>query len=589
MQIFKATKTPLFVLLLCLSLACTHKRDLTQNTLLVHFLAEPKSLHLTNDNSSYQRIIFHLTQKRLINVDITNNKLAPDLLESMPQILDDSLQYACKLRKGILWDNGAPLTVADILFTLKIIVCPLVNNPDQKSYFKNLLDVIVEKGDSLQFKIINSKRYFDNASMLSYAAIMQENKWDPNHILRKYSIADFQNAAFKPENEKALSELIEQFNASENGRLPQNFDGLGPYYVSDWQTGSSITLLKKENWWGQKSIKPEEAAYPEKIIFTVIKDMEPTVLALKKQDIDVSSELSGVALNKLQKRDYFNENYESAYVGSFSYTYVGLNTKPENGRKAYFTDKRVRRAIAHLVPVDEIIQIIAKGRAKRIASFVLPDQAEFNNKLPLIAYDLIKAKDLLDEAGWKDTDGDNVRDKLIGGKRVKFNFQLSYMISPVTKEIVQIIRSELYKAGIEVSSNPMDFSIFYQTVQKHDFDAMLGSWSTSSTPEDPRQLWHTESWKTNGSNFVGFGNEYSDSLIENANVEMNPAKRELIMREIQRLVWEEQPYVFLFNATKKIAISKRFENRGMYPERPHILYNYLKLKSIGGLTNDVIR
>jgi peptide/nickel transport system substrate-binding protein len=589
MRINKASQLLLFALLFCLNFSCTHKRDLTKNILLVHFLAEPKSLHLTNDNSAYQRTIFHLTQKRLININITNNKLAPDLLESMPELQNDSLQYVCKLRQGIKWDNGQPLTVADVLFTLKMIICPMVNNPDQKSYFKNLLDVKVDGSDSLVFRIINSKRYFDNASMLSYAVIMQENRWDPNHILRKYSIADFQNATFNPENEKALSELVAQFNASDNGRIPQKFDGLGPYYVSDWQTGSSITLTKKKKWWGEKSNKPEEAAFPEKIIFTIIKDMEPTVLALKKQDIDVSCELSGVALNKLQKRDYFNENYESAFVGSFSYTYVGLNTKPNTSQNPYFTDKRVRRAIAHLVPVEEIIQVIAKGKARRIASFVLPEQAEFNKNLPLIEYNLNKAKSLLDEAGWKDTDGDNVRDKLIGGKRIKFNFQLSYMISPVTKEIVQIIRNEMYKAGIEVGANPLDFSIFYQTVQKHEFDAMLGSWSTSSTPEDPRQLWHTESWKTYGSNFVGFGNEYSDSLIEKANVEMNPAKRELIMGEIQKLVWEEQPYVFLFNATKKIAISKRFENRGMYPERPHILYNYLKLNSVGGLTTEIIR
>jgi len=589
MPISNVTKATLFFSFLCVSISCTSKRDLTQNNVLVHVLAEPKSLHLTNENSNYQRIVFHLTQKRLINIDITNNKLAPDLLESMPVLLSDSLQYECKLRKGISWDNGSPLTVADVLFTLKMIVCPLVNNPDQKSYFKNLLDVKVDEKDSLQFKIINSKRYFDNASMLSYAAIMQENRWDPQHVLRKYSIADFQQSDFNAENDKSLAELIEQFNASENGRLPQKMDGLGPYSVSDWQTGSSITLLKKKNWWGEKSKLPAESAFPDKIIFTIIKDMEPTVLSLKKQNIDVSCELSGVALNKLQKLDYFNANYESAFVSSFSYTYVGLNTKPSTNKQAFFTDKRVRRAIAHLVPVDEIIQIIAKGKAKRIASFVLPDQAEFNKNLPLIKYDLEKAKDLLDEAGWKDTDGDNVRDKLIAGKRIKFNFQLSYMISPVTKEIVQIIRSELYKAGIEVSSNPMDFSIFYQKEQKHDFDAMLGSWSTSSTPEDPRQLWHTESWKTNGSNFVGFGNEYSDSLIEKANVEMNSAKRAVIMSELQRLIWEEQPYVFLFNATKKIAVSKRFENRGMYPERPHILYNYLKLKSSVGLTTEIIR
>jgi ABC-type transport system substrate-binding protein len=233
--------------------------------------------------------------------------------------------------------------------------------------------------------------------------------------------------------------------------------------------------------------------------------------------------------------------------------------------------------MAYCVPVDEIIQVIAKGYGTRIPGFILPAQSDYDKTLPLIPYDLSVSKKLLNEAGWIDTDGDNIRDKLIQGKRVPFSFALSYMLSPVTKEIATMIRNELYKVGIEVQPEPLDFTLFYQKAYKHEFDALLGAWSSSAISEDPRQIWHSENWANNGSNFAGFGNPQSDSLIERANLEMNPIKRKALLQEIQRLVWEEQPYVFLFNATKKAVVHKRFAHGNLFPERPHILLNYLEL------------
>ncbi|MFM2285854.1 MAG: hypothetical protein RLZZ543_1351, partial [Bacteroidota bacterium] len=369
------------------------------------------------------------------------------------------------------------------------------------------------------------------------------------------------------------------FNASDNGRVPSKMNGLGPYALSEWNTGSSLVLKRKEQWWGENSTSKYEKAFPEKIVFQIIKDMEPTVLALKKEQIDFSAELSTPALVKLRRREYFNEQYHSEFLGSFSYTYLGMNMRPEGKRIPYFSDKRVRKALAYCVPVDEIIQVIAKGYATRIPGFILPAQSDFDKELPLIPYDLNVSRKLLEDAGWVDTDGDNVRDKLINGQRVPFSFALSYMVSPVTKEIALMIRSELYKVGIDARPDPMDFTLFYQNAYNHEFDALMGAWSSSALPEDPRQIWHTENWTNHGSNFVGFGNAQTDQLIEKANLEMNPAKRKVLMQQLQRIIWEDQPYVFLFNATKKAVIHKRFAHGDLYAERPHVILNYLELQT----------
>lgn len=565
-----------FILML-IGLSCVKKRDLSQNTVIMHFLAEPLGLHPTNDNNIYQRIIFSLTQKRLLMTDIRNFEIIPDLLVDLPEMSADSLSYHFRLKEGIKWDDGTACTAKDVAFTLKMIKCPFTNNPTSKPIFENIKNIKLYDDDSLRFSVEMRKLYFANLRMLTEIYVLQESFWDPDRVFRKYRIEDF-DKNFDSDKHKQLFSLVQGFNKVDNARLPSQLVGLGPYKIIEWSTGSSVILEKKKNWWGANSTSVYDQQFPDKIIFKIIKDMEPVVLALKKEQIDISTELTTPAMIKLQKLNYFNENYASDYVGSFTYAYLGMNMKPASGRTPFFTDKRVRKAIAHLTPVEEIIEVMAKGKANRMASFILPMQDDYNHNLPLIQLDIAKAKKLLDEAGWIDTDGDNIRDKVINGEKVPFSFTLNYMISPVTKEIGLMVKETMYKAGINVIPNPMDFSVFYQKAFAQEFDAMLGSWSSSAGPEDARQIWHSSSWTSKGANFVGFGNRVSDSLIELSNVTLDPEKRKVIMHQLQEIVYDEQPYVFIFNATKKVVVHRRFDNIEMYTEKPHVILNNLRLK-----------
>ncbi|MFM7822444.1 MAG: hypothetical protein ACKPB3_01570, partial [Bacteroidota bacterium] len=114
--------------------------------------------------------------------------------------------------------------------------------------------------------------------------------------------------------------------------------------------------------------------------------------------------------------------------------------------------------------------------------------------------------------------------------------------------------------------------------RNHDFDMFLGSISQSAAPEDFTQLWHTGSWITNGSNYTGFGNKESDKLIDTLKTIADLETRIPFSRQLQRMVYEEQPMVFLFCSTRRNVIHKRFGNAEMYFERPGIQLNQLKLR-----------
>jgi ABC-type transport system substrate-binding protein len=122
----------------------------------------------------------------------------------------------------------------------------------------------------------------------------------------------------------------------------------------------------------------------------------------------------------------FLTHYNIEFTDNYSYNYIGLNMKPDGvTHKKFFDDVKVRRAMGYLVPVDDLINVITLGRAKRMAGPISPLKDEYNTNLTPLSNDIAAATKLLDEAGWKDSDGDNIRDKMIDGVKPKCKLNLN--------------------------------------------------------------------------------------------------------------------------------------------------------------------
>ena len=147
--------------------------------------------------------------------------------------------------------------------------------------------------------------------------------------------------------------------------------------------------------------------------------------------------------------------------------WIKYETRWNQIQKILCIDQKVRRAMAYLTPIDEIIEVM-KCMEKQIDKQLkyLPLKSTYNDTLKLIPFDIEKAKELLLEVGWVDTDGDNIRDKIIDGVKTPFSFKLSYMSSPITKEIVlMIIQESMYKAGFICRTNTYGFYFILYEMQ----------------------------------------------------------------------------------------------------------------------------
>jgi peptide/nickel transport system substrate-binding protein len=550
------------------------------NSIVYHLSAEPDVLHPTNGASSARAEIMQYTQMYLVRTNMRTLEPAPALLVSYPNINSDGLSYDCTLRNDVRWDDGSPITYEDVIFTAKANKFPLTENPVTKPFWSNLKEIIPDSSDLKKFRVVMKKPYLYNILFWSDFPIMQRSKFDPANILSSISFTSLDDSSWKSINPD-LSAWSKEFNGPGFSRDPKLLSGAGPYQVVSWVAGQEIVLSKKRNHWSDASKSVYEKSNPDRIIFRVNKDPNSQILEFKSMTYDGSNSLSTRTLLELMSDSNFLANYHARFTNSFNYSYVAMNTKPD-GKKhpRLFDQKRIRKAIAMLIPYDDINKVVNQGQNMRMVGPVSRFKKEFDTTLTPVPYDVKSALRLLNQEGWTDSNRNGILDKTIDGKLQEFQFTLSYHInSPEWKDYATLLQEAFTKAGLKVELQPMDIAVMMSNARAHDYDMFIGSMGQSSAPEDFTQLWHTNSWESGGSNFTGFGNLESDAIIDTIKTIVDLNKRIPLSHRFQRIVYEEQPMAFLFCSTRRNVIHKRFQNAEMYFERPGIQLNQLQTRT----------
>lgn len=507
-------------------------------------------------------------------------KFVPILIKELPKADATGLLYFMELNDKAKWDDGSLVTVDDLIFSWKVSLCPLTDNAHTRNFYRSVVDSVFKdklnpKGLWVKVKAI----HYNNMNVVSGVTLAQKNYWDPKGALNNLYFNNINSDDFK--TNKDFDKWFNDFNSADNAYKPENLKGIGPYQITELANKSYVILTRKENWWGEGLNGEDYNNFPEKIIFKTTTDPGAGYLSLKREELDILKNRGGVWIskfNRLRRNDKFNENYESKYVGTNLYRYLGMNMRPDGIKyKPFFTDVKVRRAMAHLAPIDDMLEFLYYGEATRQASIVAPFNNEADTTLGFIPFDLDKANKLLDEAGWIDSDGDNVRDKTIGGEKVQFKFKLNYYSDPSLKEIALVLKESMKRAGIILVPNPLDFGTLFGNAYDHKFDAILAAWGGSVSYSDPTSVWGSKSWAEKGSNFIGFGDAESDSLIKASNTNLDPKEHLKAYRALQRKIYEEQPYIFFWSEKYVMACHKRFDNIRFYRARPNINVSGLQL------------
>lgn len=512
-----------------------------------------------------------LARKKRDNFD-----LIPCLAKERPKISNDGLSYTFEIRNEAKWDNSTPITGYDVLFSAKVVKIPQVNSIAVRSYLDLIKEIEVNPDTPKVFTVRLKEKY-----LLAESSLGQELKifpsyiYDPENILEKYTLSQIESA--KSQNDPVLAKFAEEYNSPKFGRDPKGVVGSGAYALDEWIPNQKIVLKRKKSWWGD-AFSQEDAlqAFPDQLVYKIIKDEITALTALKNEDIDVLTHIEPKKFIDLEHNKEILKKYHLSTEPTFAYSYFGMNCRPKPGRHPFFTDKNVRRAMAHLLNVDEIIQSQLFGLSERVVGPILPiHKKNYNDSLKPIPFNLNKAKELLDAAGWKDSDQDGIRDKIINGKKIPFEFDFDIMAGiELRKNVALVYQQNAAKAGIKINICPLEITVLFERQRERDFDMYYGAWASSPAPPDLKQIFHTESFfEKNGSNDVGFGNSESDRLINEIRNELNEEKRSNLYRKFQCIIYDEQPYVFFVTSQTPVIISSRFQNSDASAVRPNYYAN----------------
>ncbi|MEC7839517.1 MAG: ABC transporter substrate-binding protein [Chlamydiota bacterium] len=251
-----------------------------------------------------------------------------------------------------------------------------------------------------------------------------------------------------------------------------------------------------------------------------------------------------------------------------SYSYIGWNQNTP-----YFNNKKVRQAMTMAIDRQRIISQNLNGLGEEITGTFFRHSPSYDQSIDPWPFDPQRARLLLEEEGWYDSNGDGTIDKLIDGKRVPFEFALTYYVKNQTaKAIADYIATALKEIGITCNLNGIDIADLSAKFEEKSFDAIYLGWSLGTPPEDPKQLWHSAGAKQQGSsNAVGFNSQEADQIIERLQYEYNPTKRIELYHRFNAIIHEEQPYTFLYAPKTALLYRDYLQNVFIPAERQDLI------------------
>ena len=475
----------------------------------------------------------------LADTDYNNpDDFRPMLAESW-KLSDDKLTWHIKLRKGVLWHDftdpvtgkewkNKEVTAHDFKFYLDVIKDEKVDAVPLRGYFAQIKEIRVI--DDYTFDVVWSKPYFLSKDITLGLMPLARHLYNAD--------GKFDGAKF-----------------NDDAQRNKMIIGCGPYQFVSWEIGKRVVFKRFEKYYGKRlGIMPPI----RQISYDIYKHPGPRLQALEAKELDALNLTPEQWRNNTKSAAFAPEGHlKKLQYPARAYNYIGLNlTNP------VFADKRVRQALSHLVDRERILRDVYYGLARAVSGPFFPDSSACDKKIKPREFSVEKAKKLLAEAGWRDTDGDGILDK--DGKPLRFTI-MNPNVNTTYQKILPILKEDMAKAGVQMEALSLEWSVVLQRLEKRHFDACMIAWTSSMRP-DPYQLWHSDHvGKPATSNFISFRNKEADALIDAIRVEFDDATRQVLYHKFHQLIHEETPYLFLFSPMNLVAVSKRYRNLRMFP------------------------
>lgn len=484
-------------------------------------IADPAILNPVLASDSASSDVTGLVFNSLLRYDQDLN-LEGELAESW-EISPDGKIVTFKLKRGVKWHDGRPLTARDIAFTLGRFMDPKV----MTAYRSNF--EYIERAEALDdhtFRAWYRTPFAPSLEKLGGMPVL------PRHLLSGRDINKADDFNFRPV-------------------------GSGPYKFLSWKRAESVILQANPEYF-------EGRPYLNRVVFRVIPDMAVQMLELQNGGLDLMNLTPNQYAGEGNKPEFARRFNKYRYVSN-QYTYLGFNLQ-----KDMFRDLRFRQAIAHAIDKEALVKGVLEGLGVVSTGPFTPSSWAFNPDVKPVPYDPLKARELLVAAGYRYAkDGTLTRN----GRPVEFTL-LTNQGNRTREQSATIIQAQLKTVGIKVNIRIIAWSTFLsEFIDKRKFDAVLMGWSLARDP-DLFSIWHSSQTGEHEFNFVSYKNPEVDRLLERGRTTFSRDRRTQIYQRVHELIAADLPYVFLYVPDSLPAVHRRVQ--GIKPALAGIGYNFIR-------------
>ena len=472
----------------------------------------------------------------LLGQDPFSGAIVPTEMAESWDVSEDGLVWTFHLQDGVMWSDGEQVTADDFKFTYDAIASDLVETP-RKANLDNIESI--EVLDPLTIRVTYGEVKCDALNNLSLG-------WLPSHLYAE----DFSDVMDTPLNEAPAVSA-------------------GPFVFNEWTRDDNATVLRNDTYW-------KGAPNMDGWIYKIVPDPGARLAQLQTGELDLigvqPEQLTTVQLDSSLNLHTFKDD---------GYSYIGLNlANPENPQAGQdeegnlieqdphpiLGDLAVRQAIAHALDYETIISKVYLGQGYQIASNVLPAVGWAHDpSIQPYAFDTELAARILEAAGWTDSDADGVREcngctTAEQGATLKIKLQTNAG-NTTREDLGALVQDQLNSIGFDIQFEAIEFGTLVQELLGQTFEMVIIGWTGLGTDPNDDSFWHSK-FDTPGSgfNFVSYQNARIDELLEQGVSVPGcaPEDRAPLYQEIQQIIHDDIPYVFVTGSVGNTGYSDKF-------------------------------
>jgi peptide/nickel transport system substrate-binding protein len=539
----------LYLACICILISCKKSKDDFQDDVLnIRLAKEPPSINPILYPNLLGREIYSMIYLPLADVNEKDLSMEPILIETVSEISkneDGSYDLPISIKANANWSDGKPITAEDLAFTLKLIKHRLTSADQYRALLQPISDIVVDTKDPKKCVVKSSTYLMNLKESILGIEVLPKHIFDPSSASDSFSLTTLGDE--KMESDSNYIKIGALLNDDKWHRVGDV--GSGPYTLTNWEDNTQIILEKTPNYWAKNTNADLVKAIPQKIQFTIIPDEVAALSELASGNIDMINGLSADAYKTYSDTTKTKVNFTLSKQISPRYYYLFINHK-----SPVLADLDVRKALKCLIDVKSFIQSFENGDAEPLNTFIPSFMPGYDKNLKPLACQT--ASKILEADGWSDSNGNGIKDKMVGGRLQELNIRF-ISSGELSKKIALVMKESAKNAGINIEIIEKEFALARkENLTTGDYDLIPGLGSTDILLENPYDWYHSDN--IGQSNLLNYNNTTADSLINIVRKTPNDRERLDAFHKLQQVLADDVTMIFLYSPYQRIAVRDKW-------------------------------